>query len=253
MLYDHALSADQPVISARHVVLAPVEPGGAVEQVARRLGEAIGAGLLAGGERLPTEADLAEQLGVSVMTLREALRALRDAGLIETRRGRNGGSFVVARPEAHAPLDAAPPSPVELRELTDWRHAISGEAAELAARRCTERDDETLRETDAAVGRAVADPPAYRIADARFHLAVAEISRNRRLIAAEAAIQVELGEVLRAVPSSEHARRTSQQGHAAIVAAIAARDAGAARSAVHRHIEGTHDWVVGLLLGKLPS
>jgi DNA-binding FadR family transcriptional regulator len=238
-------------VSARQVVLAPIEDRGAVEQVARRLGEAIGAGLLAPGERLPSETELAEQLRVSVMTLREALRALRDAGLIETRRGRLGGSFVSAQ-RATRPRSGLT-SLTELREFTDWRHAITAEAAALAARRRTAAEAEALRGTAARVADAVADAPAYRVADARFHLAVAEASRNRRLIAAEAAIQVELGEILREIPSSEHARRTSQESHAPIVGAIARGRAEAARAAAGRHIEGTYDWVVGLMLGRLPA
>ncbi len=240
-------------ISARQVVLAPIEDRGAVEQVARRLGEAIGAGLFASGERLPSEAQLAQQLSVSVMTVREALRALRDARLIETRRGRLGGSFVSARrPRAVGPRSGLP-SLAELREFTDWRHAIAAEAAALAARRRTAADTASLRGAAARVADAVANASVYRVADARFHLAIAEASRNRRLIAAEAAIQVELGEVLREIPGSEHARRTSQESHAPIVAAIARGRVEAARAAAGRHIEATYDWVVGLMLGKLPA
>ena len=82
---------------ARDLLLSPVEPAGAVEQVVRRIGEAIGAGLLAPGERLPGQVELAETLGVARMTLRQALAILADAGLIEIRRGRTGGAFVARR------------------------------------------------------------------------------------------------------------------------------------------------------------
>ena len=81
-------------VTARDVALAPLQAEGAVEQIVRRLGEAIGAGVLAPGERLPSELELAAQLGVAPMTLRQALQILRDAGFVETRRGRTGGSFV---------------------------------------------------------------------------------------------------------------------------------------------------------------
>ena len=79
-------------------MLGPLQAEGAVERIVRRIGEAIGAGLLEPGERLPAEADLAAQLDVAPMTLRQALAILRDAGFIETQRGRSGGSFV--RPDA---------------------------------------------------------------------------------------------------------------------------------------------------------
>ncbi len=92
-------------------MLGPIGAEGAVERIVRRIGEAIGAGLLAPGERLPAESDLAAQLDVAPMTLRQALAILREAGFIETRRGRSGGSFV--RPDAPALVpapDAEPPS-----------------------------------------------------------------------------------------------------------------------------------------------
>ena len=80
--------------TARDVLLGPVQQAGATEQVARRLGEAIGSGVFRPGERLPGEAELARQLEVAPMTLRQALAALREAGYITTVRGRAGGSFV---------------------------------------------------------------------------------------------------------------------------------------------------------------
>src|ERR1700754_1096765 len=121
------MSRAAPAI-ARDLLLSPVAPAGAVEQVVRRIGEAIGAGLLAPGERLPGQIELSETLGVARMTLRPALAGpegaravLEDAGLIETRRGRTGGAFVAADPPPPA-LD--PPTAEQLRALTDWRRAI---------------------------------------------------------------------------------------------------------------------------------
>src|SRR4051794_24590495 len=75
-------------------ILGTAQPSGRAEQVAQRLGEAIRLGLILDGERLPPEIQLSEQLGVATVTLREALAALRKEGLIVTRRGRGGGTFV---------------------------------------------------------------------------------------------------------------------------------------------------------------
>ena len=218
-------------ITAREIALAPLQSEGAVAQIVRRLGEAIGAGVLAPGERLPSELELAAQLGVAPLTLRQALQILRAAGFVETRRGRTGGSFVRDDPPAALVLSGEPPTRSALRELTDWRRAISGEAAALAAE------------------RAVGAFAGFRLADARFHIAVAEASGSRRLVAAETQIQVEIAEMLRAVPGPRLARAVSQASHDPIVAAIAAGDADAARSAMQRHVEGTYDWIVGLRLG----
>ena len=239
------MSRAAPAI-ARDLLLSPVAPAGAVEQVVRRIGEAIGAGLLAPGERLPGQIELSETLGVARMTLRQALAVLEDAGLIEIRRGRTGGAFVAADPPPPA-LD--PPTAEQLRALTDWRRAVSGEAAALAAERRTERELETLRDAAAAVEAAAADAAAFRRADARFHVLIAELSRSHRLVAAEAQLQVELGEVLAITPGPARARRVSQAGHGPIVGAIAGGEPDAARAATIRHAEATHDWVRGLARG----
>ena len=238
-------------IRARDIVFAPLATEGAVEQIVRRLGEAIGGGVLAPGERLPAEPELAAQLGVAPMTLRSALAILREAGVVETRRGRGGGSFVRADPPAVLVPGVDPPTRVELRELTDWRRAISGEAAALAAERATVDWVAELRAAEDVTVAVVADVAAFRVADARFHLGVAEGSRSRRLVAAEAALQTEVSDVLRFVPGPGLARAASRAGHEPIVEAIARGDSAAARGAMERHVEGTFDWIVGLRLGRL--
>jgi DNA-binding transcriptional MocR family regulator len=73
----------------------PVRGGNAFEITVARLAQAIRLGMVAVGERLPPERELAEQLRVSRVTLREAIGALREAGYLESRRGRSGGTFVV--------------------------------------------------------------------------------------------------------------------------------------------------------------
>lgn len=83
--------------AARQVIFAPLQNGARGDVVARRIGEAIGLGLVADGEQLPSESDLAGAFNVSTVTLREALSTLRERGLVETRRGRGGGSFEIGR------------------------------------------------------------------------------------------------------------------------------------------------------------
>jgi GntR family transcriptional repressor for pyruvate dehydrogenase complex len=239
-------------VTAREVALAPLQAAGAVEQIVRRLGEAIGAGVLAPGERLPSEVELAAQLGVAPMTLRQALQILRDAGFVETRRGRNGGSFVRDDPPGALVAGGALPTRGELRELTDWRRAVSGEAAALAAERAEPDERDAIAEAAAVAERAVGRFSAFRLADARFHITIAEAARSRRLVATETQIQVEIAEMLRFVPGPRLARAVSQAGHDPIVSAILAGDAAAAHDAMTRHVEGTYDWIVGLRLGLRP-
>uniref|UniRef100_UPI001CED0BE8 FadR/GntR family transcriptional regulator n=1 Tax=Streptomyces sp. NK15101 TaxID=2873261 RepID=UPI001CED0BE8 len=90
---DEAGGAAGPGTAGR-AVFTPVDTRARVDTVVRRIGDAIELGLLADGEQLPGETELAGQLGVSTVTLREALMALRQQGLVTTRRGRGGGSFV---------------------------------------------------------------------------------------------------------------------------------------------------------------
>lgn len=237
---------------AREVLLGPIEARGATEQIVRRLGEAIGSGVLKPGERLPPEADLARMLDVAPMTLRQALAALRDAGYITTTRGRTGGSFVSDRPLDSAPLLAEDelPTTQELRDLTDWRRAVSGEAAALAAQRCNAAAIRRLKAAESAAAERTGDPHDYRLADSALHVAIAEVSQSVRLIAAEAQIQIELSECLRSIPRPAVALAASHRQHLPLLQAIYDNQPDAAREHAIAHVEGTYDWLLGLRLGQ---
>ena len=130
-------------------VFAPLDPGGRAGTVARRLAQAITLGLLLDGECLPAESELASQFGVSPVTLREALAMLRDMGLVETRRGRQGGSFIRAPDQAQAGYlepQLRLLSLHELQDIGDHRAAVAGAAARLASQRALDSDVHTLRE-----------------------------------------------------------------------------------------------------------
>ena len=239
---------------ARQVVFSPVADGAVVEQTVRRLGEAIGLGLIEVGERLPPEAELASRLAIAPMTLREALRILREAGYLETRRGRGGGTFVrrslPQQPAREARRHLAHLTVEELSDLMDYRVAVSGAAVELAAER---RSDADLVALEALVARmAELDVFApYRRLDHRFHITIASAARSPRLVAAETAIQVDLAKLLRLIPESAEMLHVSNEQHRALLAALRARDATRARKVMETHVRGTGDFLVGLRLGKL--
>ena len=242
--------------TARDAVFSPLQVEGAVERIVRRLGEAIGSGVLLPGERLPSELELAERLAVAPMTLRQALAILRDAGYVETRRGRGAGSFVVEDISGPLAIGGRVPTEWQLGDLVDWRRAVSGEAAFLAAQRHEAEALERVATAAAETERAAAGGFAgYRRADSGFHIALAEASGSARLLAAETALQAELGELLVALPGtwSRGALRSSTGGHTPILAAVLRGQPEAARAAMLEHVEATRDWIVGLHLGRLST
>src|SRR4029079_18246107 len=96
-------------------IFTPIRTAIAFEQTVERIGRAVKRGVLRPSERLPSERDLATQLALSRSTVREALRGLAEAGYLEARRGRGGGTFVA---EVLPQLEARDPHDV-LRELRD--------------------------------------------------------------------------------------------------------------------------------------
>src|SRR5262245_1242079 len=105
------------------VTMGRPEPAGqAVVNMCRRVGGGIRLGLVTAGERLPPERELAERLKVSRVTLRQAIGALREAGYLESRRGRAGGTFVVYEGGLPA-ADGKGPDAAELaREMGETLH-----------------------------------------------------------------------------------------------------------------------------------
>jgi GntR family transcriptional repressor for pyruvate dehydrogenase complex len=238
-------------MSARAVhraVFAPLTQPGRAAAVTRRLRDAIVLGVLRDGEQLPSEVELAESLGVAPVTARESLQALRELGLVTTRRGRGGGSFVTAPANPDAVLvrtRLSELSLVDIRDFGDFYSAIAGAAAAYAAQRAAGPDIERLRE--AGVRRAV-DPGGSRRAEAQFHLEVAAAAQSARMTQEELRLQAEFGPLLWLSMATEDGRRRSEADHGAIVDAIAAGDPAAARDRTGSHVERAIDSVVRMRL-----
>jgi GntR family transcriptional regulator, transcriptional repressor for pyruvate dehydrogenase complex len=221
----------------RAAVFASLDTGRRADAVVRRLADGIALGLLAPDEQLPSETELADTFGVSPVTVREALTILREQGLVATRRGRGGGSFVrdgrAAAPALHERLRAVSPS--ELRDLADHYVAITGTAALLAADRAGEQDVALLTDGVAELERA-ADAGGRRRAEARFHVELAAAAQSPRLTRAEIALQTEVGPLLW-LPAATPATQAEQvRQHAAIVEAVAAGDGQRARAQAVAHV-----------------
>lgn len=205
--------------------------------VAQRLSEAITMGLIADGEQLPTEADLAAQLAVSTVSLRAALAILRREGLIETRRGRNGGSFIRAPREfssAKSQERLGAMSPSQIRDLGYELMAVAGVVASLAARRFD--DDNIARLVELADQLAVAELPEQRLRlDSRFRIEVAVASQSERLTRRMVTLQAEYSELLW-LPAVGLASEECAAQHRDLAKAIHAGDADLARSLAEAHV-----------------
>lgn len=217
------------------------------EETVARLSQAIKLGVVPLGERFPTERELAEQLEVSRVTVREALRALEQAGFVEIRRGRHGGAYVV-RGELHQSARRARKlvreMGADLDDVIDYRRAIEPAIVELAAER---HDELQLGHAFELLEQSMEVPPTgFRGADSRFHLALAQMAHAPSLEAAAAEIQLRLSELLAAMPILGESIRHSHAQHEKILDAIRRRDAARARAAMVEHIDATDVLLHGL-------
>ena len=221
------------------------------ESTVEQLATAVRLGVFARGEQLPPERELAERLGVSRVTLREAIAALRDSGLVTTRRGRGGGTVVIydgPQMAAERPVGGIRGRRgAALADALEFRRVVEPGAAALAARRSLSGDQrawlrETLRETAAAT-----DPAVHRLADSRLHLAVATLSASPMLIEAVTRAQSALHELLIAIPVLPLNIAHSDVQHQQIVDAILGGDAETARVTMEEHCDATSALLRGLL------
>lgn len=221
----------------------------APDLVALRLREAIFTGELRPGDQLPPEIDLARGFGIALMTVRVALNALKDMGLLATVRGRNGGTFVT-NDVGERIAEAARQSPltkVELRDLTDWRRAISGEACFLTASRASAEDLVAIQTAGDNFDQLLPKFPDVRFADARLHSLIAETSKSENLLRGEIEIQRILTEVILAIEKPRGSKHLTSFSHDPIIKAIAQGNGNAAREAMLNHAEDTFTWVTLLL------
>jgi GntR family transcriptional repressor for pyruvate dehydrogenase complex len=225
--------------------------GNVFETTVEQLATAIRLGVFVVGEQLPPERDLAERLGVSRNTLREAIAALRESGLVTTRRGRGGGTVVTDAGHGRggdrvAAATAGIRRGAALEDALDYRRVVEPGAARLAATRSLSRDQrDWLVDSCRAVREA--DPGAHRIADSRLHLAIATVTGSPMVVEAVTRAQAALGELLGAIPVLRTNIEHSHQQHDAVVDAILRGDPDPARTAMEEHCDATSALLRGLL------
>lgn len=242
------MAADNVAALWARAVFSPVPVRNAFEVTVERLAQSIRLGVLADGDRLPPERELAETFGVSRETLREAIKALRDAGLVESRRGRGGGTFVVSpaprRRRGGLRLDASAAQALE--DALALRRVVEPGAAALAATRTLSAADRaSLRRYLSAASDC--SPSERRLADSRLHMAIAALGGSPSVTAVMGDVQLRLDELLRAIPVLSANIAHSNAQHAAIVDAILAGEAERARAEMEEHVDGTAALLRGFL------
>ena len=212
----------------------PVRPSRASADVVAQIREAILSGKVKPGDRLPTERDMAQQFGVSRVTIRDALRTLEAGGLIRVKIGGGGGPYVT-QPDiailtdslsAHFQLHGA-----TLRELAEARMALETTAARLAAERATEEDIAAL--SAALTGQ----NPSTATRSLDFHTTLVAASHNRALLIMFSATRALIQEAFDAL----HARQpdmaeAARRVHTALYRAIQQRDPETAVRLMREHM-----------------
>jgi DNA-binding FadR family transcriptional regulator len=232
-------------LTAPDAVFAPVRSQTAFEETVDRLGTAIKLGLLAPGAQLPAERELCARLGIARSTLRQALTALTQSGHVFATRGRGGGTFVS---DPQPPAD--PPSQEMLaqwHETCDQRLAIELGVAVLAAQRAERADLDPLDEVATALEGAIEDFVAYRQADIRLHVGLAEATRSDRLVREMTEAQGAMTDLIVYIAHPPTVLASSNVQHRQLLAAVRERDAIRAVRVMSEHVQATEHILAGLL------
>lgn len=223
--------------------LQAVEPQRLYRQIADQLRQLIADGEYQPGTRLPAERDLARQLGVSRPSAREALIALEVEGWVEVRTG--SGVYVLERGKrlnGHAVQ--VPPTEWGPLELIRARRVVEGEIAALAAHQARKRDIQAMAQ---AIADMQADADAGTLpleGDRAFHTALVDACGNVVLLETVQRFwdsrRGPLFERLGGYFETVRSWRCAIAEHQAILDAVRARDAQAARAAMHAHMDKSH-------------
>lgn len=198
------------------------------------------------GDKLPSEHALRTQMSVSRPVLRQALKQLREDGIVVSRQG--SGSFVNCRPAGEV-LDFAPIGSIaDIQSTFEFRAAFEGEAAYLAAKRRTDSHLENLRLALKSLDKCVAEGNLGVEADEAFHLAICRSSENQYFVSARTSMKTNILTSMNLTRNLSLLRpqermQLVQAEHHAIFDAILACDPNAARQAMRSHVENARNRV----------
>jgi len=206
--------------------------------VAGQIQDLIVKGELCPGDRLPSEAELCEQFGVSRTVVREATRCLADRGLLSAEPGR--GTFVTAM----SPQDLSDSfglfvksSEVSARNLIEVRELLEVKIAELAAERATPENLAKMEQALEQMEKNVESVEGYISADLNFHMALAEATQNDVFFALIGSLVEGLQDVRRIAAHRLASLRTAQGYHKSIYECVRKRDKEGAAEAMRQHVQ----------------
>jgi GntR family transcriptional regulator, transcriptional repressor for pyruvate dehydrogenase complex len=209
------------------------------EQIVQQIEESVLNGSLKPGDQLPAERELAQRLGVSRTAVREAVKALREKGLVEAYSGR--GTFITDGTSHAARQSFDLMVKIGQQEgsahLAELRLILEPGIAALAAQRVQEEHLVAMREAVAVMDRSHKDPGGYIEADLDFHLALAEAVANPLILSLIDSIVGLLREQRIRIFNVEGGPHRGQIHHKRILEAVEQRNPGMARSAMTAHLE----------------
>ena len=212
--------------------------------VVERMCEQIRTGALLPGDRLPPERQLARELAVSRTSVRQALQALAERGVVESRQG--DGTYVADELAGSFPndaiLDVLNREQGVLGDILEFRRLLEPQIAALAARRIDAAGIDRLKVVVCDQQRALLAGREDAALDAEFHRLLAEYAGNRVLVRVMAALRATVDETRAARLRTSGRQSASMEGHLRLLDALEARDAAAAHAAMEQHIAeiGTH-------------
>lgn len=223
----------------RDGLFAPVTVARASSSIADQIRAAIVSGRLREGERLPPERELAEQFGVSRVTVRDALRALEAMGLIEVRVGARGGAFVTVPSGSvvgQTMSDMMLMQALTPADIVEARLVVELGTVTLACARATDEDLERLRELSENAERELSAKTYTRELSWDFHAVLSQLAHNAALegVAHSFRSTLSMHPIRRRETGGGHAQTVEE--HKRILDAIAKRDAATARREMARHL-----------------
>lgn len=238
--------SSQTIASSPHLARAGENPVYKVvrtsrlyEQIVQQIEESVLNGSLKPGDQLPAERDLAQRLGVSRTAVREAVKTLREKGLVEAYSGR--GTFITDGTSQAARQSFDLMVKIGQQEgsphLAELRLTLEPGIAAMAALRVRDEDLVAMREAVEVMDRAQSDPGAYIEADLDFHLALAEAAANPLILSLIDSIVGLLREQRLKIFNVAGGPQRGQVHHKRILEAVERRDPEMARKAMHAHLE----------------